>query len=171
MNKDAYRILTEKVSFPGLHRLIRNAVVLCWKEKKRKAKLCGRKGKQAPKTLLRGKKKGKIGQIHLTCFKHLLNAKQILQGEKRGKHVFHEREKRLKIFCKTKMLIFLVSHLHLSRSQQQAEPGGPRHSLGSGAATSGLGFLAKPAQLEPPRLSSSESRSECNCVIEAKKPR
>lgn len=34
MNKDAYRILTEKVSFPGLHRLIRNAVVLCWKEKK-----------------------------------------------------------------------------------------------------------------------------------------
>lgn len=115
-------------------------------------------------------KKGKISQIHLTCFKHLLNAKQILQGEKRGKHVFNERKKRLKILYKTEMLIFLVSHLHLSRSQWQAEPSGPRHSLGSGASTSGLGFLAKPAQLEPPRLYSAESCSECNCVIEAKNP-
>lgn len=40
--------------------------------------------------------------------------------EKRGENRYLMRgEKRLKILCQTKTLIFLVSHLHLSRSHQQ----------------------------------------------------
>lgn len=118
MNKDAYLILTE-IKWVFLVCIDSLEMQRFWiGRKKQKAKLCRRKGKQAPKIVLSGKTRKNQPNSPHCGFKHLLNAKQVLQGEKRRKHVFHEREKRLKILYKTKMLIFLISHLHLGRSQQ-----------------------------------------------------
>lgn len=63
MNKDAYRILTEKVGFLGLHRLIRNAVVLCWKEKTGKQNSAEGKGNRLLRLYFVVKKKEKSAKF------------------------------------------------------------------------------------------------------------
>lgn len=167
MSKGAYLILTE-VRWVFL--ICINSLEMqqfCVGRKKEKPKLCRRKMKHLPKTALSGKTE-KSAQLTSQWFQRPVECKASI-ARRREKQIFDEREKRLKILCQTKMLIFLVSYLHLSRSHHQAEPRGSRHSLGSGASTSGPGLLAKPAQLEPPIVSHMGSWSEHNRVIKDKK--
>lgn len=142
--------------------------------KKQKAKLCRSKVRQAPRTVISSKMEKKQPNSPHCGLKHLLNAKQVLQGEKRRKHIFDERKRRLNILYKTRMLIFLISHQHLSRSQQG--PSGRQNLTVPGTAFALVPAhldrvsFAKLAQLESPRVSYLGTCSECNCVIEAKKP-
>ena len=83
-------------------------------------------------------------------------------------------KKRLKTLYKKKNADFLglspAPQQVSAGSQRQVKPPGPRHSLDSGASTLGLGLLAEPALLEPPRVARLGGFSECNSAIEAKKP-
>lgn len=58
--------------------------------KKQKAKLCRRKGEQAPKTVLSGEME-KSAQFTSLWSQTLVECKEALQGEKKRKHVFNDR--------------------------------------------------------------------------------
>lgn len=89
----------------------------CVGRKKQKVKLCRRKGEQPPKIILGGEME-KSAQFTSLWSQTLVECKEALQGGKKRKHLFNDGGEGLKILYKIKMLIFLVCHLHLSRSQQ-----------------------------------------------------
>lgn len=97
-------------------------------EGKSRKQNCRRKVRQAPWIVIIGKME-KPAKFTSLWFETLVECKASVA--KRRKHIFHERKRRLNILYKTRLLIFLISHQHLSRvpaaagrtSQSQAQPG------------------------------------------------
>lgn len=116
----------------------------CIGRKKQKAKLCRSKVRQAPRTVISSKMEKNQPNSPHCGLKHLLNAKQVLQGEKRRKHIFHEKAQYPLQNKNADFLDLSPAPQQVSAgSQWQAEPHSPRHSLCSGAGTSGPGLLCK----------------------------
>lgn len=140
----------------------------CVGRKKEKPKLCRRKRKHLPKTAFSGKTE-KSAQLTSQCFQTLVECKASIARRKEEKtDIWWEGKKGSKSSAKQKrwfswfLTCISAGPISSRASWSQAQPW-----LWCWHIWTGL--LAKPAPLEPPRVSYIGSWSGYNCAIKAKK--
>lgn len=119
----------------------------CIGRKKQKAKLCRSKVRQAPRTVISSKMEKKPAKFTSLWFETLVECKASIARRKEEKAHISWEEKKAQYPLQNKNADFLdlspAPQQVSAGSQQQAEPHSPRHSLCSGAGTSGPGLLCK----------------------------